>query len=452
MDVARPSSGASTVAATPATRRWRRPQPAPAPAALTVPHAPAVSERFGLPFHLFSLLTFSVLGRPNDYLLWLVPFRIALVFTILTIAATVLQSKSFTDVFKTREAKLYLFFYASMVIGIPIAVYRPGAFDFVITKYVVNLAYFFLFLIHVDSLAKLRRIASILVLSVFLFTVFGLGNGQFIQGRYDTGSRMFDPNDVAFVEVSLLGFALWVLVGRFPLATKALALVSVLAGVLLTLYTASRGGLLGLLTFLLLFLWLKVPKVSRSFKTALLVGLIASAAMNLDKINLERYSTLGSLEGDYNLAEGGRADIWERAFRLFLQNPVTGVGVDGFAPAVFQQRRGEGVVPRWQAAHSAYVLVLTETGILGGAAFFLLIVTTLRTFNGLRRRFVSLPDPELAVLPGVLLVGFAAQLVAAIFLSQAYSMFFTLAFAVSGALNRMTANASSMIPSAQNVK
>jgi hypothetical protein len=36
-----------------------------------------------------------------------------------------------------------------------------------------------------------------------------------------------------------------------------------------------------------------------------------------------------------------------------------------------------------------------------------------------------------------LLVGFCAQLVAATFLSQSYSMFFTLAFAMSAALNRM---------------
>jgi O-antigen ligase len=407
-----------------------------------MPQPATEAAPFGGPFHLFCLLTFVIIGRPNDYFLFLVPFRIALVFTVLTAVVTLLQpKKAGPSPFSVPETKLYLIFYAVMVAGIPFATYRPGAFEQVIMAYPVNVVFFLTFLVHVDSLAKMKRVAGIVVVSVLIFNFFGFASGEFMSGRYVTGSRMFDPNDVAFVEVSLLGFALWVLVGRFGVLMKAAALATVVTGVLLTLFTASRGGLLGLTTFLLLFLCLRVPTVSKPFKTVLFAILMVGAFMNADKINLERYETLGSLENDYNLEEGGRVDIWKRGMREFWENPLTGVGVNGFAPAVGWQRADEGISGKWQTAHSVYVQVLVETGIVGGTAFVLLILISLRTFNRMRRAAGLLPERELAVLPGILLVSFGAQLVAALFLSQAYSMFFTLVFAMSGALNLMAANA-----------
>jgi len=434
--------GASADLPMPAAAVWPR---RPEAAVLAAPDDPTTTPAteaasFGGPFQLFCLFTFVIIGRPNDYLLFLVPLRLALVFTVLTVAATLLQPrKSGPGPFAAIETKLYLIFYAAMFIGIPFAVYRPGAFDQVVMNYPVNIAFFLLFLVHVDSVAKLKRVAAIIVVSVFLYNVFGFVSGQSVSGRYVTGGKMFDPNDIAFVEVSLLGFALWVLVGRFGFVMKAMALATVVSGVLLTLFTASRGGLLGLMTFLLLFLCLRVSTVSKAFKTAMVVVLMVGAVWNVDKINVERYQTLGSLEDDYNLAEGGRVDIWKRGMREFRENPLLGVGVNGFAPAVGWQRAYEGVYGKWQTAHSVYVQVLVETGIVGGTAFLLLIITSLRTFNRLRRSAASLPDRELAVLPGILLVAFGAQLVAAMFLSQAYSMFFTLVFALSGALNMIAA-------------
>jgi O-antigen ligase len=192
-------------------------------------------------------------------------------------------------------------------------------------------------------------------------------------------------------------------------------------------------------TFVLHFLGLRVHKVGKPFKVLLLVGLLAGAYMNLDKLNLERYETLGSLEEDYNFGEGGRVDNWTRGLRLVAERPLTGVGVASFAAAVGWQRKAENMSTKWSAAHSVYIEILTETGVIGGGAYFLLIFGALRTFDRLRRSSTAFPDPELGILPGLLLVGLGAQMVAGAFLSQAYSMFFTLTFAMSAALNRIAA-------------
>jgi O-antigen ligase len=370
-----------------------------------------------------------------------------MVFTVITVVLTLLRGSIAKDVFRAKETRLYLFFYCALIAGIPFGVYRPGAFDAVITRYIVNVAFFLLFVVHVDSIAKLKRIALVLVFSVFIFTVFGLRGGNFVEGRYSTGSQIYDPNDVAFVEVSLLGFTLWVLTGSFGRVAKVVALLSVMFGVLLTLYTASRGGLLGLLTFLVLFLALRTSRVSAFFKASVVAALLVGAALNSDKINLDRYLTLTSIEDDYNFQEGGRVDIWKRGWRIFLSAPITGVGVSGFGKAIGDQR-AEDKTPsaRWQTAHNTYLLVLTETGILGSLPFLLLIATSLRTFNRLRRSRTSFQDEDFAALPGFLLVGLGAQLVSATFLSQTYSAFFTLAFALSAVLNRMAAGAAAAPP------
>jgi O-antigen ligase len=132
-------------------------------------------------------------------------------------------------------------------------------------------------------------------------------------------------------------------------------------------------------------------------------------------------------------------DIWERGVQLFVDDPLTGVGVDNFPMAIGIMRVAESRVPYWQAPHNAYLQVLTETGVFGMAAFLLLIGTSLRTFNRLRRQEPAFADRDLGVLPGLLLIGFVAVLISAIFLSQAYSMFLTLYFAASAALKRIAA-------------
>ena len=67
-----------------------------------------------------------------------------------------------------------------------------------------------------------------------------------------------------------------------------------------------------------------------------------------------------------------------------------------------------------------------------------LIVASARTFNRLRSRLCAIA-PDLGMVPSLLLAGFVAQLVCAFFLTQGYSLLFTLSFAVAASLNRIAA-------------
>jgi O-antigen ligase len=245
----------------------------------------------------------------------------------------------------------------------------------------------------------------------------------------------FDPNDIAFIVVSLLPFSVCVALGSFRKVAKALALASIVFGALLALYTASRGGLLGIVTFLVLFLVVRVRGVPRTGKVLMVVVIAFAALMNADKINMDRYLTLGELESDYNVTtEFGRLGIWRRGLRLFAEDPLTGVGVNAFGEAIGMARIADNVQPQWQAPHNSYIQVIAETGAVGGLAFLLLIGTCVTALVRISRKAGTTGNDEVARLAAILLIGLIAQLMSAFFLSQAYSMFLTLSFAAATAL------------------
>jgi len=400
--------------------------------------APRTEATAGFAFTVFCVYTFILMARPQDFVPALMPLRLALTFTVITAVVTLLGNvRAAQPLLGGRETRLFLMFFAGMLASIPLSIYRRGSFETVVLQYVANVAFYFLFVLHVNTVRKYRRVVLVLVAAVLTFTIVGLTQGHFVNGRYVTGSPMYDPNDSAFLEVSLLLFPLAGVVGSYGWLMKLAGIAAIGLAGLLTLLTGSRGGLIGLGIFLLLLLMLRVGNVGKGMKVALCLTVLILASLNLDKINTDRYETIGAIENDYNFQEFGRVDIWRRGLQLFAGQPITGVGVNGFGAAIGYMRAEEDLVPKWQAAHNAYLQVLTETGLLGFVPFALLITVTGRHFNRLRKRAAA--DSELGALPGLLFIGYIAMLVSASFLSQSYSVLFVLYFATSAALRTIAA-------------
>jgi putative inorganic carbon (hco3(-)) transporter len=419
----------------PASERFG--QPAPPPAAIAdAPEAPG-----GLSFFLFCALTFVLVGRPQDYIPGLVPFRLALTLSVLTGLVTLFQHAAGDNrTFRQPEAKVYLLFFATMLAGIPFSMHRSISFDIIVYGYTSNVIFFLLFLTHVNTFQKYRRVLFILVVAATLFSIMGLSQGYSLKGRFFIrDSRMFDPNDMAFVELALLPFTLSVLLGRFGVISKVIALTGIACGVLLLLYTGSRGGILGFLAFGFLFFTLRMGPLKKAHKGVLLIVLAGVIALNANKINMERYLTLTDLSDDYNLSdEFGRKQIWSKGAAIFLRDPLTGVGVGNFAMAIGHKRLEMKLIPRWQEAHNSYVQVTTELGIFGIGTFLMLVVMSVRTLNRLRKQTqVSGAAQDLSVFAAMLLAGSGGLLVGAFFLTMGYSLFFPLFFATTTALRNI---------------
>jgi O-antigen ligase len=404
-----------------------------------------------MPFKLFLACSFVLLARPQDILPFLQPMRPALVVTLLAVAALALggRRQEVSAALALSESKRYLFLFFVMIVGIPFAYHRGLAFDGVLQGYVVNVLYFCLLLSHVTSLHRLKSVAWLMCISTLVYGIFAglLQSGGLGGGRFEVLGGVFDPNDTAYVLLSLFPPCLYFIRFNEGLTKRLVAIAAVCSALAVILLTGSRGGALGLAAIVLLLMLTRAGGIGLGQKV--LFGLVLACAWFLlrDQIDVERYLTLTDISSDYNIfAQGGRIDLWQAAIDLSLANPLTGVGVDCFSFAHWQLRMlaGESYL-RYHAVHNSFLQIAAEVGLIGFAVYLLIILRSIVTFQRISarpRQPESAQSRERSALAGLMLLGFAGLLVSGFFLSQGYSIFATLYFALAAAMARLQAGSS----------
>lgn len=399
-------------------------------------------------FRLFLVCSFFLLGRPQDILAFLQPARPTLVLTVLAMAAMVFGAhrQELSPALSMPETKRYLLFYLIMIVGIPFASHRGLAFQGVFLTYIVNVLFFVLLVSQVTSLQRLKSLVWVICISTVTYSVFGglLQSGSGGDGRFQVSGSAFDANDTAYVLLSLFPLCLYFIRFDDGMLKKFVAIAAVFSAIAIVLQTGSRGGILGLGTILLILLLTKTGGVKTSHKVFLVVMLASTFLLMRDRIDVDRYLTLSDVSSDYNVSsEGGRIALWQSAVDLSLANPITGVGVEcyPFAHLRARQLAGESFL-RWQYTHNSFLQVATEVGLVGFAVFVLINLRSLFTFLRISRIRIE-PEAreasEIRVLGGLMLLGFAGLLVSGFFLSQGYSIFSTLYFALAAATGRLQA-------------
>jgi O-antigen ligase len=386
-------------------------------------------------FKIFTLWAFILIGRPQDLIPGLMGIRPAFLLTIITFGFTFFSTTTLqlSELFKIKEVKLYTLFYLIMILGIPFAYHRQVAFDFIFFNYLINVLFFYILLLQVDSFERLKRFLTILLICSLFYSVFSLTLGAFSQGRFFTYGSVFDPNDIAYVLISLFPLSLFYVVRNDGILKKILAIVTIGASIPVILLSGSRGGLLGLITVFLLIFFTRMGSLKFFYKLLILLSIVMIANFYSEKINIDRYLTLTEVSEDYNMTdEFGRLQVWKKGLELFFSNPITGVGVNCFAMAIGYLRGELFLIPFWQAPHNSYLQIAAETGIIGFVIFILIIYITLKNFADCRKlKTLSEKAQELAAIAGLFEISFIGHLIAAFFLSQGYSIFFMLFFALS---------------------
>lgn len=394
-------------------------------------------------FAVFLLYTFILLGRPQDFFPVLAPLRLALVLTILCLAMTYTRSGSMKFL-KSGESKKYFFFYFLMIAGIPFAIHKRMALDYIFLLYLSNVLFFYFCLAHIGSFKKLKTTVFVITLSVLLYSAFSLTMGAFSSGRFSFGT-MYDPNDLAYFLVSLFPLNLFFVFQNGSPAKKIVGTAAAAASVAVILFSGSRGGFIGFAAVIIMLLFSKNAHLRSLYKLVVIGGVFLIALLYSEKINTERYLTLKNISEDYNMIDDfGRKRIWEKGLGFVLSNPLTGVGVDCFGKAIGDSRAARGEIPRWQAAHNSYLQVAAETGLVGFAVFVSLIIYSYKNFQKQKKNTarIAAGQYELNDIAGLLQAGFTGSLVAAFFLSQAYSILFTLFFALSAVIRKLSGDIS----------
>lgn len=275
--------------------------------------------------------------------------------------------------------------------------------------------------------------AATIVLLSFKFANMSTGRLSFGYGT------LANPND----------FAAYLLVGApfcvYALLRAGMFMRVVWAGILLLLLmqflkTGSRGGMIALAVLVVYLFWKSPVGLKLAMMLVLCIG-VAAAPLVLPRSVVERYATL---LGDSEDAESRQAEFAESStesrtmlFKMSLlltaRNPILGVGIGQFGPAVADTRKAEGLRAIYQQTHNMYSQLSSETGIPG---LLLYMAAVWHALSGLRlvRRVMTGVNQDLVMMANCLHVSWILFLSAAMFASVAYHLQISLLLGFSYAL------------------
>jgi O-antigen ligase len=171
--------------------------------------------------------------------------------------------------------------------------------------------------------------------------------------------------------------------------TRGLSWICLSLASIAIVLTQSRGGLLAFVAILLISAYLLAPNAGARIRWMGAVVLCSVAGALVAGSIFERLSGVDSF------TEITRLAIWAGAWLIFAGHPVVGIGYGNFKMAL----AAAITVPDgfMLDAHNLYLELLAETGILGLAAFVLLIFLCLRYARRMQRQSASTMECVLGV-------------------------------------------------------
>lgn len=320
----------------------------------------------------FFLLVYLLLdyGRPQDFFPFIGALHPGLIIVSILFLYLVSRRELHSRCVQTTCFALLL---SLMVIHGPIAVNNYWALQI----FRSTVVYFIVYLSvanFVDSYAKLQRfIDSWIIINLVCATV-GTLNG----GKVPNSAFMGDENDFALVMNMAVSTAYFMFLQAERFKRKLFYLFATGVFVTASVASLSRGGFIGLAA-VGLFCWLYSPKKLRSGMTIALLA--AVLYLTAPPTYWDEMSTIQS-EGTQEGTTGGeRWYTWKCGWRMFLDNPIIGVGQGNFPWTISSYEPPGGLNTRSfssRAAHSVYFTLLPELGAIGTILFFTLLGYSLK--------------------------------------------------------------------------
>ena len=284
---------------------------------------------------------------------------------------------------------IMLAFLAVMAASIATAVWRGQAAE--TTVEFAKMVLVFLAIIYlVDTPARLRLVLGTIVavgiwLAITLVVGYQTGTTLYadsvagFERAGGQGESLGHPNTQAAIFAAFLPFVYFGLIGARSRALKVLLAGTMALFMTGLVLTGSRSGQLAAAFVVLLLAW-KSPR--RYVAIPALVGALVVAWLLMPARYQERLLSVQQYQQDASSV--GRLQAWAAGWRMFVERPVLGVGAGNFstAHALHYSRLSH---PSWLNAHSVYVQVLAELGVLGGLCFVALLWVYFRTHWRMRR-------------------------------------------------------------------
>jgi probable O-glycosylation ligase (exosortase A-associated) len=325
-----------------------------------------------------------------------------------------------SDVFKDRSVRLFIAFVGLCWFGVFHAVNTYHAYQSatVMTAYLVAAVIPMALIIRSES--QLRNLAFFWVAAHCYLAVYGL-----LHNGRGPGSFLGDENDLALALNAALPYAF--LLRRDPNFSRFKRLAFLMIAVVITagvVATNSRGGFVGLAVTTAALVWFSKERV----RNALLIFVGATCFYFV--IPDDYRAEIQSISDTQDQTRTGRIYHWNRAWEMFLDNPIVGVGPNNYPWRVVEYELQSddydpgGRLHGGRVAHSLYFTLLPEHGAVGTAIFFLIlweIVKKLKRVSSRRKSGTDARHETVAELfSRATLVSLIAFLTTGVFISVLY--------------------------------
>ena len=238
-----------------------------------------------------------------------------------------------------------------------------------------------------------------------------------------------DPNTYAQIMAVLIPLALERIWNEKKTLLRFLALLIVFLCGFTVIFTYSRGGFLAVI-FSLLFIAIRRPP--RPTLALAMAGILIIIFQTLPQSYLARIATLFDF-----LPNSQQSALQDRSFRgrssenlvavmMFLDHPLIGVGAGNFNVHYQDYSRRLGIDPRRdpRSAHSLYLEVASERGVIGLIVFAVIVGSAYWGLWRAEKRYLSVGMKDFADLTVALSSGLTAYLAASLFLHDSFIRYF----------------------------
>lgn len=335
-----------------------------------------------------------------------------------------------------RELILIVAFLLIGLITVPFSVWPGNAFNTCKNSLMINTTIFLFCQSVIQTQKQLYGVVKIIIFSSTLL-IFGLFfKPTVVEGFRITTTATYDPNDIAllFSFVFPLTLSLFISSKFLGKCFYCIILFGLTLGII---KTGSRGGMLAFGASILLIFFSSNMNLKVFYKLIIVAMVFMFTLSPRGEHLRERFVKL--IEGtDYNItntesAAGGRIAIWRSGIKIVQKNFITGIGAGNSSTAMGLEHGNYG----WKTMHNSYLQALVELGLFGFVTYLAMLYRVLTNCKTAVRALGNNEDLEmkhLTSLASALRIGFLAYMIAAFFLSQAFSLILPLALAVSSKL------------------
>jgi probable O-glycosylation ligase (exosortase A-associated) len=292
----------------------------------------------------------------------------------------------------------------------------------------------------VDSMRRLRwallaAVGSVAWASLYMLREWQGGIRAYGYG-YRPGYVVGDPNYFASSALLCLPLAFYFsrsISQRWIRRGCMASVLLILAGITVS---ASRGGFLGMMVAAVMMVWHSKRRVRTFIGMGVLLGafLVVSPSSPLDRLLHPSRSDEGAMDM--------RTTLWGAAWRMFCDNPLTGVGYGNFRYNSAQYFP-EGTTGTNHLVHNQYLELLAQTGLPGLLSYAAMFVASFVTLNRVRRTAQRSGSPLLADAALGIQIGLAGFSASVFFLSAGFLRLYWFMISISACLPALAAGEAS---------